>query len=195
MPALPRRLAGVRGGPLLERAAPRDLLRRYLAAFPAIIADARARVAADPEGLRPHARDGRCGIFRRDFDPEAWLPGLVPATALLRRGRRDRPRRPSVARDRHARSQPGRDLPLRRAARPAVRRRHPHGGARSTPITTSHPCPICRRRVAKLAGAGGVDPYDLRRAYPACRRRNDTHHGDGHGDRPGTRRRALHLEA
>ncbi|WP_419757537.1 MBL fold metallo-hydrolase [Acidisoma sp.] len=79
------RLAGVRGGPLLERAAPRDLLRRYLKAFPAIVAGARARVAADPDAfaLSPETevRD-----FPPDFDPEAWLPGRVPATALLREG-------------------------------------------------------------------------------------------------------------
>jgi glyoxylase-like metal-dependent hydrolase (beta-lactamase superfamily II) len=79
------RLAGVRSGPLLERGTPRDLLRRYLAAFPAIIADARARVAADRDAfaLTPEteARD-----FPPEFDPEAWLPGRVPATALLREG-------------------------------------------------------------------------------------------------------------
>jgi len=79
------RLAGLRGGPLLERAAPRDLLARYLAAFPAIIADARARVAADPDAfaLSPETdvRD-----FPAGFDPHAWLPGRVAATALLREG-------------------------------------------------------------------------------------------------------------
>ena len=79
------RLAGTVAGPLLERAAPRDLLRRYLAAFPAIIADTRARTAADPDAfaLTPETqvRD-----FPPDFDPEAWLPGRVPATALLREG-------------------------------------------------------------------------------------------------------------
>ena len=79
------RLAGVRGGPLLERAAPPDLLRRYLAAFPAIIAAGRARVAVDPDAfaLTPETevRD-----FPPDFDPEAWLPGRVPATALLHEG-------------------------------------------------------------------------------------------------------------
>jgi glyoxylase-like metal-dependent hydrolase (beta-lactamase superfamily II) len=79
------RLAGVRSGPLLERGTPRDLLRRYLAAFPAIIADARARVAADRDAfaLTPETevRD-----FPPEFDPEAWLPGRVPATALLREG-------------------------------------------------------------------------------------------------------------
>jgi glyoxylase-like metal-dependent hydrolase (beta-lactamase superfamily II) len=79
------RLAGLRAGPLLERAAPRDLLRRYLASFPAFIAGARARVAADPDAfaLTPETelRD-----FPADFDPEAWLPGRVPATGLLRDG-------------------------------------------------------------------------------------------------------------
>ena len=79
------RLAGTVAGPLLERAAPRDLLRRYLAAFPAIIADTRARMAADPDAfaLTPETqvRD-----FPPHFDPEAWLPGRVPATALLREG-------------------------------------------------------------------------------------------------------------
>jgi glyoxylase-like metal-dependent hydrolase (beta-lactamase superfamily II) len=79
------RLAGVRGGPLLERAASRDLLRRYLAAFPAIIADARARRAADPDAfaLAPETdlRD-----FPADFDRDAWLPGRIPATGLLRDG-------------------------------------------------------------------------------------------------------------
>jgi glyoxylase-like metal-dependent hydrolase (beta-lactamase superfamily II) len=79
------RLAGVRGSPLLERAAPRDLLRRYLAAFPAIIADARARVAADPDAfaLTPETE---VQDFPADFNPEAWLPGRVPATALLCEG-------------------------------------------------------------------------------------------------------------
>jgi glyoxylase-like metal-dependent hydrolase (beta-lactamase superfamily II) len=79
------RLAGRRGGPYLERGTPRDLLRRYLAAFPAIIADARARVAADLDAfaLTPETevRD-----FPAAFDPEAWLPGRVPATALLAEG-------------------------------------------------------------------------------------------------------------
>ena len=79
------RLAGLRGSPLLERGTPRDLLRRYLAAFPAIIADVRARVAADPDAfaLSPETevRD-----FPAEFDPEAWAPGRVSATALLREG-------------------------------------------------------------------------------------------------------------
>jgi glyoxylase-like metal-dependent hydrolase (beta-lactamase superfamily II) len=83
--AFTERLAGVRGGPLLERAAPRDLLQRYLAAFPAIIADARAKVAADRDAfaLTPETevRD-----FPPEFDPAVWLPGRVPATALLREG-------------------------------------------------------------------------------------------------------------
>jgi glyoxylase-like metal-dependent hydrolase (beta-lactamase superfamily II) len=83
--AFAERLAGVRGGPLLERAAPRDLLRRYLASFPAIISAARARVAADPDAfaLTPEAevRD-----FPAGFDPQTWLPGRVPATALLQEG-------------------------------------------------------------------------------------------------------------
>jgi glyoxylase-like metal-dependent hydrolase (beta-lactamase superfamily II) len=83
--AFAERLAGVAGGPLLERAAPRDLLRRYLAGFPAIIAAARARAAADPDAfaLTPETevRD-----FPLSFDPAAWLPGRVPATRLLHEG-------------------------------------------------------------------------------------------------------------
>jgi glyoxylase-like metal-dependent hydrolase (beta-lactamase superfamily II) len=79
------RLAGLRGGPLLERGTPRDLLRRYLAAFPAIIADVLARVAADPDAfaLSPETevRD-----FPAEFHPETWAPGRVPATTLLREG-------------------------------------------------------------------------------------------------------------
>jgi glyoxylase-like metal-dependent hydrolase (beta-lactamase superfamily II) len=79
------RLAGTLAGPLLARAAPKELLRRYLAAFPAIIAEARARVAADPDAfaLTPETevRD-----FPAAFDPQAWLPGRVPPTALLREG-------------------------------------------------------------------------------------------------------------
>jgi glyoxylase-like metal-dependent hydrolase (beta-lactamase superfamily II) len=79
------RLAGVAGGPLLERAAPRDLLRRYLAGFPGIIAAARARAAADPDAfaLMPETevRD-----FPPSFDPAAWLPGRVPATRLIGEG-------------------------------------------------------------------------------------------------------------
>jgi glyoxylase-like metal-dependent hydrolase (beta-lactamase superfamily II) len=79
------RLAGLRGGPLLERGTPPDLLQRYLAAFPAIIADARARVAADPDAFalfpETEVRD-----FPPGFDPAAWDPGRVPATALLPEG-------------------------------------------------------------------------------------------------------------
>ena len=81
----PERLAGVRAEPLLERAAPRDLLRRYCAAFPAIIAGALTRVAANPDAfaLSPETevRD-----FPLGFDAETWAPGGVPATSLLREG-------------------------------------------------------------------------------------------------------------
>jgi glyoxylase-like metal-dependent hydrolase (beta-lactamase superfamily II) len=83
--AFAERLAGLRGGPFLERGTPPGLLRRYLAAFPAIIADARARTAADPDAfaLTPETevRD-----FPLGFDPEAWAPGRAPATRLLREG-------------------------------------------------------------------------------------------------------------
>jgi glyoxylase-like metal-dependent hydrolase (beta-lactamase superfamily II) len=77
------RLAGERGGPLLERRAPRDLLDRYLRGFPAIIAEARARLVAEPDfyALTPETepRD-----FPSTFDAQAWMPGGVPATGLLR---------------------------------------------------------------------------------------------------------------
>ena len=79
------RVAGTRGGPLLERGTPPDLLRRYLAAFPAFIAGARARRAADPDAfsLTPETEVRN---FPPAFDPAAWAPGRVPATALLREG-------------------------------------------------------------------------------------------------------------
>jgi glyoxylase-like metal-dependent hydrolase (beta-lactamase superfamily II) len=83
--AFRERLAGVRGGPLLERGAPRDLLRRYLAAFPAIIAAARARVAADPDAFAL-APETEVRDFPAAFDSEGWLPGRLPATMLLREG-------------------------------------------------------------------------------------------------------------
>ena len=79
------RLAGVRGGPLLERGTPPDLLRRYLAAFPAIIAGARARVATDPDAFA-HTPETQVRDFPADFDPDAWSPGRLPATALVREG-------------------------------------------------------------------------------------------------------------
>jgi glyoxylase-like metal-dependent hydrolase (beta-lactamase superfamily II) len=83
--AFAERLAGVRAGPLLARGTPPDLLRRYLSGFPAAIAAARARKAADPDAfaLSPETelRD-----FPPSFDPETWAPGRVPATALLQDG-------------------------------------------------------------------------------------------------------------
>ncbi len=79
--AFAERLAGVRGGPYLERGTPPDLLRRYLAAFPAIIAAARAQPEAFALTPETEVRD-----FPADFDAGAWAPGRVPATALLHEG-------------------------------------------------------------------------------------------------------------
>jgi glyoxylase-like metal-dependent hydrolase (beta-lactamase superfamily II) len=83
--AFGERLAGVRGGPLLARGTPPDLLRRYLAGFPAAIAEARARTAKEP-GAFALTPETELRDFPASFDPHSWSPGGVPATALLREG-------------------------------------------------------------------------------------------------------------
>jgi glyoxylase-like metal-dependent hydrolase (beta-lactamase superfamily II) len=79
------RLAGVRAGPLLERGTPPDLLRRYLAGFPAAIAAAQARKAAEADAfaLTPETE---LRAFPAGFALESWAPGRVTATGLLRDG-------------------------------------------------------------------------------------------------------------
>lgn len=83
--AFAERLAGAKAETLLPRHAPRDLLRRYLAGFPPLIAQAMAAREADPAGFDLAPEQG-LRPFPPEFDAETWRPGGVPATRLLREG-------------------------------------------------------------------------------------------------------------
>ena len=187
------RLAGVRGGPLLERGTPPDLLRRYLAAFPSIIAGAQARVSADPDAfaLTPETE---VRPFPAGFDPEAWAPGRVPATTLLRENEMidlgDRQLRvidtPGHSPDgiclfdeRHGVLFAG-DTLMEGAL-------YAHYDESSLSRSAGIRC--------QAGGAGSPGPCDLRRSYPARRGRNNAHRGDGHRAPSVTERRALYCRA
>lgn len=83
--AFAERLAGAKGETLLRRHAPRDLLQRYIAGFAPVIAKAEAARAADPDGFAL-APEQSVRPFPAGFDLEAWRPGGVAATGLLREG-------------------------------------------------------------------------------------------------------------
>jgi glyoxylase-like metal-dependent hydrolase (beta-lactamase superfamily II) len=81
------RLAGRRGGPYLERGTPRDLLRRYLAAFPrSLPMHGRGSPRTwTPSRSRPRRR---CGIFRRHSIRRHGSPGAFPRRRCWPRARR-----------------------------------------------------------------------------------------------------------
>lgn len=83
--AFAERLAGAKGETLLLRHAPRDLLKRYVAGFEPVIAKAEADRAVDPDAYA-RAPEQAVRPFPVGFDLEAWRPGGVAATGLLRDG-------------------------------------------------------------------------------------------------------------